>query len=275
MNATSVPVPASRPLQIRQQKPVIEPPVDALFLAAPRVSTFNGTQALTNASGFFFERAGRLYLVTSRHVVIDEPSGHLPDRLEIELHTDPANLTLSTGFSVPLYEDQSAVWHQGRDGGGDIDVAVIELDRSRLPRTAVIYAFTPEHLQADFSDVRVDSSLLVVGFPLGFHDALHHLPVVRSAAIASPYGIRFQGQGYFLTDARTHRGTSGAAVVKRDPSPSAATAALPWKLLGVHSSRLDMGNRDLVQDESLGLNCAWYADILLTLTDPLEAPAPE
>jgi hypothetical protein len=50
---------------------------------------------------------------------------------------------------------------------------------------------------------------------------------------------------------------------------------LPWKLLGVHSSRLDMGNRDLVQDESLGLNCAWYADILLTLTDPLEAPAPE
>jgi hypothetical protein len=28
-----------------------------------------------------------------------------------------------------------------------------------------------------------------------------------------------------------------------------------------------MGSRDLKQDESLGLNCAWYADILLTLTD--------
>jgi hypothetical protein len=51
-------------------------------------------------------------------------------------------------------------------------------------------------------------------------------------------------------------------------APSAATAALPWKLLGVHSSRMDMGNRDLVLDESLGLNCAWYADILMTLTNP-------
>ena len=43
-------------------------------------------------------------------------------------------------------------------------------------------------------------------------------------------------------------------------------APLPWQLLGVHSARMDMGNRDRVQDESLGLNCAWYADILLTLT---------
>jgi acyl-CoA synthetase (AMP-forming)/AMP-acid ligase II len=64
---------------------------------------------------------------------------------------------------------------------------------------------------------------------------------------------------------------SGAAVVMRDTQPTPDTAALPWKLLGVHSSRMDMGNRDLVLDESLGLNCAWYADILLTLTEP--APA--
>jgi hypothetical protein len=48
-------------------------------------------------------------------------------------------------------------------------------------------------------------------------------------------------------------------------SPS-TNAQLPWKLLGVHSARMDMGSRDLQLDESLGLNCAWYADILLTLT---------
>jgi hypothetical protein len=35
----------------------------------------------------------------------------------------------------------------------------------------------------------------------------------------------------------------------------------------VHSARLDMAGRDLVQDESLGLNCAWYADILMTLSE--------
>jgi hypothetical protein len=30
---------------------------------------------------------------------------------------------------------------------------------------------------------------------------------------------------------------------------------------------MDMGNRDLAQDENLGLNRAWYADILMTLTE--------
>jgi hypothetical protein len=34
----------------------------------------------------------------------------------------------------------------------------------------------------------------------------------------------------------------------------------------VHSARLDLGTRDLELDEALGLNCSWYADILLTLT---------
>jgi len=107
--------------------------------------------------------------------------------------------------------------------------------------------------------------VLIVGFPLGFRDHLHHMPVVRQAIVASSFGLRFQGEGYFLTDARTHRGSSGAPVVMRVAEPGADTQDLPWKLLGVHSARLDVG-RDLERDEALGLNCAWYADILMTLT---------
>jgi hypothetical protein len=34
----------------------------------------------------------------------------------------------------------------------------------------------------------------------------------------------------------------------------------------VHSARLEAGNMDMQVDEVLGLNCAWYADILMTLT---------
>ena len=100
------------------------------------------------------------------------------------------------------------------------------------------------------------------------HDGLHHLPVARQATIASSFGTRFQGLGLFLTDARMHRGSSGAPVVMRDGSAGAEHGGLPWKLLGIHSSRFDMSGRDRVEDESLGLNCAWYADILMTLTAP-------
>ncbi|TAL06278.1 MAG: serine protease [Verrucomicrobia bacterium] len=237
--------------------------IESLLLTTARVSTFDGDRPLTGASGFFFERDGRLFLVTSRHVVMDEPSKHFPNRLEIELHTDAENLTRSIGFSVLLYRDGKSVWRHGKDAGGEIDVAVIELDRAALPESVALRCFTPAHLQGSLQEVEVGTSLLIVGFPLGFHDALHHLPVVRQAAIASSFGLRFQGLGYFLTDARTHRGTSGAPVVMHSPQTD---AQLPWKLLGVHSARMDMGGRDLELDESLGLNCAWYADILLTLT---------
>jgi len=250
---------------------VIEP----LLLSTARVNTFSGTQLLSEASGFFFERDERLFFVTSRHVLVDPPSGHHPDRIEIELHTDAQNLTQSAVMSVPLYRDGTAVWHEGSDAGGEIDVAVIELQRSALPPSLLLRCFGPAHLQGSLQDVEVGSALLIVGFPLGFHDTLHHLPVVRQASIASSFGLRFQGQGYFLTDGRTHRGTSGAPVVMRDPD---GDPQLPWKLLGVHSMRMDISSRDRQQDESLGLNCAWYADILMTLTagdahlSPSEAP---
>jgi Trypsin-like peptidase domain len=236
--------------------------IEPLLLTTTRVSTFNGQQPLTGASGFFFENEGRLFLVTSRHVLIDTPSQHFPNRIEIELHTDAANLTRSTGFSVWLYREGKSIWRQGKDAGGEIDVAVIELERAALPQPVVLQCFTPTHLQRSLQEVEVGTSLLIAGFPLGFHDALHHLPVVRQASIASSFGLRFQGAGYFLTDARTHRGTSGAPVVMRSP---ATDAKLPWKLLGVHSARMDVGGRDAQLDETLGLNCAWYADILLTL----------
>lgn len=242
--------------------------IESLLLTAARVRTFNQHQLLTNASSFFFARDQRLFLVTSRHVMIDAQNQHFPDRIEIELHTDADNMAQSIGFSIPLYRDGKSLWRQGLDTTGEIDVAVIELERAALPETAVYRAFTPEHLNDPLAQVEVGTSLLVVGFPLGFHDTLHHMPVVRQAVIASSFGLRFRGEGYFLTDARTHRGTSGAAVVMRvADAPENLLGDLPWMLLGVHSARLDVGTRDLQLDEALGLNCTWYADILLTLTE--------
>ena len=239
--------------------------IESLLLTAARIDTFIGGNGLTNASGFFFARGERLFLVTSCHVLRDDRAGHFPDRIEIKLHVDINNLARSTGFSMPLYRNGQAVWRQGEDSAGAIDVAVVEIHRSALPPTTLYRAFTPDHLPGDCEQVEVGTSLLVVGFPLGFHDWLHHMPVVRQAIVASSFGLRFQGEGYFLTDARTHRGTSGAPVVMRAAQPNPAHGDLPWTLLGIHSARLDVA-RDLVVDEALGLNCAWYAEILMTLT---------
>ena len=240
--------------------------LEPLLLAATSIRTFASSTHLTNASGFFFRNDERLFLVTSRHVLVDEPTGHRPDRIEIELHTDSQNLASSTGYSIPLYRKGISVWRQGEDAGGPIDVAVVEIDRDALPKTVAFAAFTPNNIPGSDQQPEIGSALLVVGFPLGFHDTLHHMPVVRHAVIASSFGLRFQGNGYFLADGRTHRGTSGAPVVMRNRDGGTGADDLPYFLLGVHSARLDVGTRDHQIDEALGLNCTWYADILMTLT---------
>ena len=241
--------------------------IESLLLAVTRVSTFLADQPLTGATGFFFERNERLFLVTSRHVVLDEASNHRPDRLDIELHIDANNIAALTQWSMPLYADDQPLWRQAVDSGGTVDVVAVEIQRPVLPPSIVFAAFTPAHLVAQLEEIEVGAPVLIAGFPLGFHDSLHHLPVARQAVIASAFGMRFQGQGYFLTDATMHRGTSGAPVVTRVTTERSGRGDLPWRLLGVHSGRMDVTNRDVVQDERLDLNCAWYADVLLPLTD--------
>lgn len=243
-------------------------PVESILLTTTHISTYEGARLLAGASGFFFRRDDRLFLVTNAHVLSDAPSAHAPDRIEIELHTDAKDLTRYATFSMPLYEKGRALWRQAADTGGPVDIATLEIQTARLPEGVQLRTFDESHLAPRGEDVAVGDNLTVIGFPLGFHDTVHHLAVARSASIASSYGVRFQQKGYFLTDARTHRGSSGAPVVRRrlgsDAGPRSSMAS--WQLLGVHSTRMDMRTRDLVKDESLGLNCAWYADVLKVLT---------
>jgi hypothetical protein len=142
----------------------------------------------------------------------------------------------------------------------------MEMPSATLPVDAVLRAFDETHLEAREEGVAIGDGLTIVGFPLGFHDAVHHLAVTRSASVASAYGIRFQQRGCFLTDARTHRGSSGSPVVRRRANDASAAVTPCWQLLGVHSTRMDMRAGDQARDESLGLNCAWYADVLPALT---------
>jgi len=196
-------------------------------------------------------------------VLLDPASEHRPNRIELSLHRLGSDLRLRNTVSLWLYGQGLALWRQARDSAGDVDVVALEIPLAVIPADSCWRAFEPRHLMQPGDSVRVGEALLVVGFPLGFYDTLHNLPVVRGAVLGSAFGVRFQGQGCFITDAPLHRGSSGAPVLRHHPG---ADPELPWQLLGVHASRMDMQSRDQQLDASLGLNLAWYADVLLTLT---------
>jgi hypothetical protein len=244
---------------------------DPLLLNVCRLSTYAEGRSLSASTGFFFLREDRHFLVTSRHVFLDAPTQHFPDRISFGVHSESVDLTRITPVDLPLYREGRARWIQAEDSGGDIDVAVLELDPTVLPPHVRESAFTPASLCDDPDAVALGVPLTLACFPLGFYDTTYTLAVARQGSVASPFGVRFQGRGCFVTDARMHRGTSGAPVVMRRTGVSQGGGG-PWTLLGVHSARMDMVSRDVREDDMLGLNLAWYADILMTLTRTKDAP---
>lgn len=237
--------------------------LDKMYLRVAKVLTFAGGQPLTNATGFFYLHDSFLYLITSRHVVINEAFQHRPDRLQVSLHSNANNLQERNELSVPLYLDGVPQWYQHPNRSTADIVAVSVNDSHVLSRFCIDTFCGNDILQRDHS-LRLGQDVLVVGFPLGFHDRLHNLPIVRSATVASSFSHPFNGEPYFLTDARLHRGMSGSPVVACLPGPAGGPGKYEprWKLLGVHSSSLDVSDRDPKQDERLALNTTWYASLI-------------
>ncbi|WP_211206999.1 S1 family peptidase [Thiothrix nivea] len=228
---------------------------------------------MTCASGFYFQRNQNLFLITNRHVVRDEDSGHEPDRLEITLHTNPDNVAETSAYSIPLYDNAGQMlWREAKDNAGTVDVVAIPIDSRAFPADAMFAAFKPTDLPGDLENIEVGESIRVVGFPLNFQDSLHNLPVMRHAIIASAFSLRFQGYGYFLTDSLLHRGSSGSPVVLRVNRRVSGRDHFPWMLLGIHSSRLDSVNQEEGEDERLNLFTAWYSDVIMTLTNHQPLP---
>jgi S1-C subfamily serine protease len=241
--------------------------IESILLAVTQVFTFKKTKGLTTATGAFFEREQRLYLITNHHVVQDLDGGHEPDRLEIDLHTNLNNIAETVRYSIPLYDDQGGpLWLKTTDSSGLVDIVAILIEAENFPPNTQYQAFGMENLVENMQDIEIGTSVRVVGHPLGFADCLHHLPVMRHAIIASSFSLRFQGYGYFLTDSLLHRGASGSPVVMRTTELISGREDFPWMLLGIHAGRIDMEHRDEKEDERLNLFNTWYADVLRTLT---------
>ena len=235
-----------------------------MFLRVAKILTFANGQPLTNATGFFCLHDDFLYLVTSRHVVINEAARHRPDHLQVSLHSDSGDLAKRADLLIPLYADGVPQWYQHRQFGGGADVAAVAINDPHALRKHFVDTFCCDDILDMDAVLSLGQDVLILGFPLGFHDTLNNLPIVRSATIASSFSHPFKGEPYFLTDARLHRGMSGSPVIVKDTCCSHAVGRgeRGWRLLGIHSSALDVSDRDPSQDERLGLNMTWYASLL-------------
>jgi hypothetical protein len=242
------------------------PEIDARLVRVAKVLSFAGNQQVGNATAFFFLREGYLYLITNRHVVSDDLNRLYPDRLQVRVHTNPRDLTAHGELWVDLLDAQRRpLWREHPTLGRAADVVAVPINDPLVISNWHVDTFGPEHLGDETRGLPLGQEVIIVGFPLGFEDTLHRLPLIRRATIASVYPLPFKGERYFITDARLHRGSSGSPVIAKLFDVSKEATA--WKLLGVHSASLDVSDRDPQQDEKLGLNMTWYASLILEMTE--------
>jgi S1-C subfamily serine protease len=184
-----------------------------LGLVSVPLRPFSGNTALGIGTGFFFRPIfERLFLITNRHMVINEAEKFFPDRLVLRLHTDAFDLKKSAELAVPLYREngpREPAWEELDDS---VDVIALELS-SELVSGFVLHAFTPIDLISSDLVVGVGDPLLVIGYPRGFSDETHNLPIFRKATVASVYPVPFETKPYFLIDSELHPGTSGSPVI--------------------------------------------------------------
>ena len=219
-----------------------------------------------SASGFFFRHNGIKYLATNRHVVIDEDDKFFPNTLVLTLHLDKENLARNCSVQVALYELRKPLWKQHPSYGTNCcDVVLLPLSPATLKGTN-LGLFNSSSITFIGSEiinkrpVNPFGDVVVIGYPLGFHDELNNLPVYRSASIASAYGVHFGGLPYFLIDANLHPGTSGSPVVNSHHTLfKEGEGKEGYALFGIHSAEHVIGG------DPLGLNVVWYADVLMEI----------
>lgn len=225
-----------------------------------------------HATGFFYNSSESTYLVTNRHVV-ERDDGEDPDSMRI--FTRPLESIGKREFhDLDLSGGKGNDWAIHPSSSG-IDIAVLPLpfdldsinprigiDDERDPQTGCL-AFNQKSILSEKDRVLAGDRCQVVGYPGQYVDQSFDFPVTRNAIVSTQYGLPYNGDPQFLTDARMHPGTSGSPVVAGPVTLINHGGIDLWgpayKLLGVHSSTL---RQPLGERHWLDLNNTWYAELI-------------
>ncbi len=255
-----------------------------------------GKGFVNDATGFFYERNGKSYLVSNWHVFsgrntytgqpmrsdsvtpdevrLDVPKKESIGRYSRWLHIQLGNNDYETGIG----------WLQ-HPRGQEIDLAVIPLpavgNEDVLSESIYYYAVGPED-QSDMA-VMVAMDVFVVGFPLGLQKQ-GNIPVWKRGSIASEPNLDADGLPLFLIDTATREGMSGSPVYARAQGgyiskehSAFQMEARSTKFLGVYSGRYGAAakidknaapkEKTADQEFSAQLGRVWRKEVLDELID--------
>jgi hypothetical protein len=220
--------------------------VDLQSLMTTPVWLFNGGREISQGTGFFYGnirpdgKADAIFLVTNYHVVTGHPPlSNAPrsgDRIRFALHQDPEALEQFREYELPLYDVHDEPIWASSDVYPNADVVLVPLP----PRIVPLYVFTEEHTRSDIK-IRPTSGATLLGYPYGFFDRLHLLPIWKTGHVATEPDVDFEGEPAFLVDVSVFPGMSGSPVLAvatgiYESEDGTMRSGRIRKLLGIFSS---------------------------------------
>src|SRR5690606_39037229 len=111
-----------------------------------------------------------------------------PDSLQIQVHDNRDDLTSHGKLTVPVLDPQgNPLWREHPTLAQNADVVAVPINDPHIIANWHVDTFGPDDLLDEMQALPLGQEVIIIGFPLGFEDTLHRLPMIRSATIASVY----------------------------------------------------------------------------------------
>lgn len=249
--------------------------VDPIFLTTTMIKRFSKSKHTGSATGFFFTKNEKIWLVTNKHVIYgdqfaEEDAKPIADEFKLLLHTNRIDFTDNEEVSVPLFTKDKKNWIE--HSRKDIDVVCLPVD---LDRTKYHFVTIAEDL-LDSERIKIGfEKIFVMGYPFGWYDSTHNLPITRIGHLSSPYRVPFQGKPVMLGDVETHQGMSGSPVFMylkdymtegEDGGLVTNLGAYKYLLLGIFSGQPSWSIQDTITNKTTNiphsLSLIWFGNLI-------------
>lgn len=257
----------------------------------------NSSYAFGNSqgTGFFYQQLGEkepskekqwvkienTFLVTNRHVVLGKQNGqeHIPATLTFNLRRHDKGQVLWEPITLTTTDLlERARFHPNQD----IDVCVIDVldlmtEKIKDGKDYLQWCAVSKDNFPGENKINIDitSGAVVVGYPRGFYDEVNKFPIVKSGILASKWGLPFNGNPYFLIDAKLFPGSSGSVVISEPTNIVVDNGAVfhnpekQFAFLGVFSGEpfqqsapIELDDMTIIRKSGFNVGIVWYGQLI-------------
>ena len=259
-----------------------------------------GIQEIAQGTGFFYNvidtlksnawsKINGIWLITNRHIVLQKDFMNresLPELFTFYMRKlgDSSLLWEPIQLSANELRKRLKIFEDSTIDVVAIDVQDLLMKKTMSDKSVIQWQGVSKNDLPDENpqNIQVTDDVSIVGFPLGFYDNLNLFPIVKTGSIASRWGFGYNGNPYFLIDAKLFPGSSGSIVISKPANFMVDTSGTLFSskskqyiFLGIYSGEphlmptetFDTGDLIIQKKRKYDVGIVWYSSLIPELVE--------